>query len=323
MLRNRLVSLSLSLAAAVSIVGCSADVDSDDATLSEDAITLKWAARGTTVGKAMNRVPNIPLFGKEFTATTALYAVASDALPGKAYRGAILINPGAVVKSSDQKTFAETLAAKGYIVYVANNPVDKVKEDQGGPAEGPIPLFVGKLIPDLARQLSTDPSQVENLPPAIANAHKAWNAARTPKLVAIGHSLGGAVLGSAASRTDTGLSRIILIGVDELVDAGFPFSLNPPSPGNTAVPLVFVRGEFDGLAEVAKTRELAKKYPNSVVLANVKGVNHFCIIDGNPIDSKKGTVGAPGKRAKDGLSTLPTVKSCVDATIEALASKLD
>jgi hypothetical protein len=314
-LLKRLVSLSLVLASTSSVFGC-ADVDADGvSTESEDAVTLKWLARGVTVGQAKNRVPNIPIVGKEYTATTSLYAVSADGIPGKAYRGAILVNPGAVVGSADQKTFAETLAAKGYIVYVANNPVDNVKEDQGGPARGPIPLFVGNLIPDLARQLSTDPSRVDKLPPAIVAAHRAWNTARTPKLVAIGHSLGGAVLGSAAKRTDTGLSRIILIGVDELVDAGFPFGLSVPESGKaTPVPLVFVRGEFDGLAEGAKTRELAKKYPNSQVLPDLKGVNHFCFIDG--------TVGAPGKRKADRASTLST-QACVDATIEALKGKLD
>ena len=315
-LLKRLVSLVLVVASACSIAAC-ADVDADDVTTaSEDAVTLNWLARGTTVGKATNRVPNVAFIGKDFAATTALYAVAADALPGKGYRGAILINPGAVVGSADQKTFAETLAAKGYIVYVANNPIDNVKEDQGGPARGPIPLFVGNLIPDLARQLSTDPSQVEKLPPAIVAAHRAWNNARTPKLVAIGHSLGGAVLGSAAKRTDTGLSRIILIGVDELVDAGFPFSLTLPASGKpTPVKLVLARGEFDGLAERAKMVELQKKYPNSQVLPDIKGVNHFCFIDG--------TVGAPGKRKKDQKSTLPNTQACVDATIEALKGQLD
>ena len=313
-LLKRLVCLSLVVGSACSIGAC-AEVEADDvATESEDAVARSLLFPGTTtVGRVTNRFPNIPIIGKEYIGSAALYAASADVLPGKTYRGAILVNPGAVVKSGDQKTFAETLAAKGYIVYVANNGVGDVGKDQGGPARGPIPILTSNIIPELARQLSTDPSKVANLPPAIVAAHRAWNKLGTPKLVAIGHSLGGAVLASAAGRADTGLSRIILVGVDEYL--GFPFLSLPDSGKPSPVKIVLARGELDGLAERAKMVELQKKYPNSQVLPDIKGVNHFCFIDG--------TVGAPGKRQADRPSTLQNTKACVDATIEAIKGQLD
>jgi alpha-beta hydrolase superfamily lysophospholipase len=275
------------------------------------------------VGGESNTVPPIPIVGKTFVANASLYAADTSALPGKTYRGAVLLNPGAVVRGQDMATFAESIAKLGYITYVANNAVGEVKEDQGGPATGPIPLLVPGVIPNLARELSSAPREVEGLPASIAAVHDAWNRARTPKLVAIGHSLGGAVLGSAAAQTDTGLSRIVLIGVDELVDARFPFGIVAPTAGSTPVPMLFVRGESDGLADAAKTAALAERYPNAKVLPAIEDVNHFCIIDGLPGDPKKGQVGAPGKRAEDGVSPLPTVQACVDATIAALKPFLE
>ncbi len=223
------------------------------------------------------------------------------------------------------KTRHATVEPRKYTSYFASNAVGDVKEDQGGPARGPIPLLVGNLIPNFAQQLSTEPSSIANLPAPIAAVHQGWNNARSPKLVAIGHSLGGAVLGNAASRSDTGLSRIVLLGVSKLVDAGFPFGLVPPIDGATSVPLVFLRGDKDGLAKALDVVALSSKYPNSEVAPSIAGVNHFCIIDGLPGDAKLGTstVGAPGKRAEDAVSPLPTVEACVDATIASLKPYLD
>jgi predicted alpha/beta hydrolase family esterase len=320
-------SIVLSVLVPIALAGCTVEEGTDSEAASESALgEITLIARGVDVGAEENTVPPIPIFGKRFSASASLYAADASKLPGGAYRGAVLLNPGAVVRSRDMATFAEGLAKLGYITYVANNAVGDVKADQGGPVTGPIPLLVGNLIPNLAQKLASDPKNVKNLPANIAAVHDAWNRARTPKIVAVGHSLGGAVLGSAASRTDNGLSRIVLIGTDELVDAGFPFGIEAPRPGATPVPIVFVRGEKDGLAEAAKTATLAQKYPNAKVLPAIAGVNHFCIIDGLPGDSSAAgstAPGAPGKRAKDGTSTLPSVQACVNATLTAIKPYLD
>jgi dienelactone hydrolase len=281
-----------------------------------------WAARGDVVGSYSNRVPNIPIVGKTYQGSFSAYALEPAGGPDVGYRGAVIVNPGAAVKSGDSVTFAEALAKRGYVAYVANNPEAEIGPDQGGPITGPVPLLVGNLVPEFARDLSSNPREVGGLPEALIEAHEAWNRSGSPRLVAFGHSLGGAVLGSAAAVRDAGLSRIILMGVDELVDAPFPFGIRAPAAGDTGVPLVFVRGEHDGLAEAAKISALSAKYTNSTVLTDVSGVNHFCIIDGNPGDPSLGAVGAPGKRAEDNPSTLPDVAACVDATISALEGLL-
>lgn len=306
-----------------SLAGCSGETDADSDGMSQDEVVSEvWVAQGTKVFEERNRVPNIPIIGKSYTADLSAYALAKKSISKGAYRGALILNPGAVVASTDMATFARTLARRGYIVYVANNPVDDVDEKNGGPARGPIPLLVGALVPNFAKALSQNPRQVKGMPTELVAVHEGWNAARTPRVVAIGHSLGGAVLGAAAGRSDTGLSKIILLGTDELVDAGFPFGLVPPAAGRTAVPLVLVRGEKDGLADATKLRTMAQKYPNAVVLPAVSGVNHFCVIDGNAGDPQLGKVGAPGKRAADGKSPLASVQSCVDAVVASIEGNL-
>jgi len=305
------------------VSACALSSEPEDQDVSGAALTENWVARGVSVYSFENRVPNIPLVGKRYQANASLYALAPDSLPEKKYRGAIVVNPGAVVASTDMQTFAEALARKGYIAYVANNPVGDVDEKNGGPASGPIPLLVGNMLPTLSAALAKSPSAVKGLPPAIVKTHETWNRQGAPKLFGIGHSLGGAVLGTAAGRSDTGLSKIVLVGTDELVDAGFPFGITPPAAGPTPVKLIFLRGELDGLADATKTRALAAKYPNSQTLPDVKGANHFCIIDRNPGDPKQGKVGAPGKRAKDNVATLPTVQACVDASVSAIVKALE
>jgi len=305
-----------SLALSISAVGCAVTTDGGDAISDQAIASEKWIARGDAVFAFENRVPR--LVGKRYTANVALYALAADSLATKQYAGAVIVNPGAVIRSTDVKTLAETLARKGYITYVANNPVGDVKEDQGGPATGPIPLLAAGLVPKLASALSTNPRSVKDLPASIASAHEAWSSQGSRRLFAIGHSLGAAVLGTAANQTDTGLAKMVLIGADQIVDARFPFGITPPPAGRTAVDLVFVRGEKDGLASAEQTRTLAAKYPNAKVLPDVLGANHFCIIDGAPGDPKLATVGAPGKRAEDAPATLPTVQACVDATVETI-----
>ena len=308
-------SLVLCFLAAAPLTACASASDGVSSS-ADEVIPETWLSRGTTL---VGEERSIPFFGP--IANAALYALSESSLT-TGYQGAVLINPGAVVRSADVKTLAESIARKGYITYVANNPDGDVNKDQGGPAKGPIPLLAGGFIPNLAHKLSSNPRDAKALPDPIVKVHERWNAAGTPKLVAIGHSLGGAVLGDAAGRKDTGLSRIILIGVDQLVDAFVPFGLTPPSNGATPVPLVFVRGELDGLAEAGAMKTLSAKYSNSTLLPAVRGANHFCIIDGDPGDPKAGKVGAPGKRIKDGTATLPTVQACVDATILALESSL-
>jgi hypothetical protein len=308
-------SLALVVFAAAS-AGCATEIaETEDPSLDQENAN-GWLARGTVVGKGR----------AHRGASAALYARAPQAL-SSGIRGAVLLNPGAVVRAADSVTLAEALANRGYLVYVIDNAVGAVPESQGGApgdaTRGPIPLLSWGFAPALAEQLAKSPRRIPALPEAVARIHEDWNAKGLSRTVAIGHSLGGATLASAvANRNDLRLSKVVLIGVDEFVNAPVPFALFGPRAGDTRVPIVLVRGEKDGLADRSKMTALKARHPNIQLLPDVAGVNHFCIVDGNPGDPKKGRVGAPGKRAADGDATPLDVAGCVGRMVAAIAPAL-
>jgi pimeloyl-ACP methyl ester carboxylesterase len=147
------------------------------------------------------------------------------------------------------------------------------------------------------------------------------------KTIAIGHGKGGAALANAlASRTDLGLSRIVLLGTDTIPAARPNAFTKVPAwtqaAGGTKVPLVFVRGAKDALTSLPSLLAFKRKHPNSTVLPDVAGVNHFCIVDGNPNDPKNGAVGLPSERFQDGDATPLTVQTCVSRMVSAIATYL-
>ncbi|HET9239332.1 MAG TPA: hypothetical protein VFO10_18875 [Oligoflexus sp.] len=198
----------------------------------------------------------------------------------RTYESVLFLNPGGLIPALAMSGLAEALAQAGHIVFVLDNP-------------GDLPIQAVTLAADLAKVMRTNLDSIQGLPPSLKNP-----ALESLPLRAMGHSLGGAVLGAEIGNTASLFQDIILIGVSRLVTT-------PEAP---AVNVTMLLGERDGLAARSAVDQLAAKLNTQTRL--IPGVNHFCIItDPN--------AGAPDKKAQD----LPTDLSS-DQCVARVASLL-
>jgi pimeloyl-ACP methyl ester carboxylesterase len=217
----------------------------------------------------------------------------SDAAPLKArlyatelnsYQSVFFLNPGGLIPALAMSGLAEALAEQGHIVFVLDNP-------------GDLPIQAITLAADLAAAVRTKIETIQGLPPSLKTP-----AIQALPLRAMGHSLGGAVLGAEIGSKTSLFQDIILIGVSRLVTT-------PEAP---AVKVTMLLGERDGLAARSAVDQLAAKLNTQTQL--IPGVNHFCIItDPN--------AGAPDKKAQD-LPTDLTPDQCVARVASLLLSLL-
>lgn len=198
----------------------------------------------------------------------------------KSYHSVLFLNPGGLIPALAMSGLAGALADQGHIVFVLDNP-------------GDLPIQAVTLAADLAKALRTNPENIRGLPAPLKTP-----AIQSLPLRAMGHSLGGAVLGAEIGNRASLFQDIILIGVSRLVT----------TPETPAVNVTMLLGERDGLAVRSAVDQLAAKLNTQTQL--LPGVNHFCIItDPN--------VGAPDKKAQD----LPTDLSS-DQCVARVASLL-
>jgi pimeloyl-ACP methyl ester carboxylesterase len=198
----------------------------------------------------------------------------------KSYQSVFFLNPGGLIPALAMSGLAEALADQGHIVFVLDNP-------------GNLPIQALTLAADLAKALRTNPESLRGLPPSLKTP-----AIQSLPLRAMGHSLGGAVLGAEIGNRSSLFQDIILIGVSRLVT----------TPETPAVKVTMLLGEKDGLAARGAVDQLAAKLKTQTQL--IPGVNHFCIItDPN--------AGAPDKIAQD-LPTDLTRDQCVARVAEVL-----
>jgi pimeloyl-ACP methyl ester carboxylesterase len=197
----------------------------------------------------------------------------------KSYHSVFFLNPGGLIPAMAMSGLAEALAQEGHIVLVLDNP-------------GDLPIRAVTLAADLATAVRTRIASIQGLPPSL----------KTPEiqslpLRAMGHSLGGAVLGAEIGNRTSLFQEIILIGVSRLVT----------TPEDPALKVTMLLGERDGLAARSAVDQLAAKLKTQTV--EIPGVNHFCIIS-DP------NAGAPDKKAQD-LPTDLTSEMCIARVVAA------
>jgi len=204
-----------------------------------------------------------------------LYATQRDQ-----YQNILLLNPGGLIPALAMSGLAETLAQKGMLVFVLENPNN-------------LPIQAINLPADFAAALRNKLERIGDMPAELKNP-----AIQSLPIKALGHSLGGAILGSEIGNTSSLFQEIILVGVSRLVT----------TPTKAAVKLTFLLGEKDGLASRSAVDQLAASYGTKTQI--ITGVNHFCIIS-DP------NAGAPDKKAQD-LPTDLTSTQCVERMVDLL-----
>jgi alpha-beta hydrolase superfamily lysophospholipase len=227
----------------------------------------------------------------KFLAQGVSVQAGTDAAPLKArlyaselnsYQSVLFLNPGGLIPALAMSGLAEALAQEGHIVLVLDNP-------------GDLPIQAVSLAADLATAIRTRIETIQGLPPSLKTA-----AVQSLPLRAMGHSLGGAVLGAEIDRQTSLFQEIILIGVSRLIT----------TPTRPVMKITMLLGEKDGLAARSAVDQLAAKLNTQTQL--IPGVNHFCIItDPN--------AGAPDKKAQD-LPTDLTRDQCVARVASLLLS---
>jgi pimeloyl-ACP methyl ester carboxylesterase len=190
----------------------------------------------------------------------------------KTWHSVLLLNPGGLIPALAMSGLAEALAHKGHIVFVLDNPRDLPIEAMTLASDWAHAVRNGELITGLPLELKTQ--LLQSLP-----------------LRAMGHSLGGAVLGAEIGNPHSLFQEIILIGVSRLVS----------TPERPAMKVLILLGEKDGLASRPGVDQLAAKFNTQTIV--IPGVNHFCIIS----DSN---AGAPEKKAQDRPTDL-SIDQCV------------
>lgn len=200
----------------------------------------------------------------------------------KSYQSVFFLNPGGLIPALAMSGLAEALAEQGHIVFVLDNP-------------GDLPIQAITLAADLATAVRTKIETIQGLPPSLKTP-----ATQALPLRAMGHSLGGAVLGAEIGNRASLFQDIILIGVSRLVT----------TPTVPAVKVTMLLGERDGLAARSAVDQLAAKLNTQTQL--IPGVNHFCIIS-DP------NAGAPDKIAQDFPTDL-TRDQCVARVASLLLS---
>ncbi len=196
------------------------------------------------------------------------------------YQSVLFLNPGGLIPALAMSGLAEDFDRKGHLVFVLDNPND-------------LPVQAISLAPDWATSFKKDHQLIQGMPDEL----KARNLKNLP-LLAMGHSLGGAVLGSEIGNDTTLFQEIILIGVSRLVAT--------PDRPRTKVSLLL--GEKDGLASRSSVDQLAARFNTQTII--LPGVNHFCIIS-DP------NAGAPDKKAQD-LPTDLSREECVARVVNAI-----
>ncbi len=181
------------------------------------------------------------------------------ALEQDSYQSVLFLNPGGLIPALAMSDLAEALAQKGHLVFVLDNP-------------NQLPIQAITLAPDLAAIFKKDHQLIQGLSEVL----KAKNLKDLP-LRALGHSLGGAVLGAELGKASTLFQEIILIGVSRLIS----------TPERLSTKVSMLLGEKDGLALKSNVDQLAVKLNTTTIL--IPGVNHFCIVS-DP------SVGAPDKK---------------------------
>jgi hypothetical protein len=204
-----------------------------------------------------------------------LYASVSSS-----YRSVIFLNPGGLIPAQAMSGLAEALALKDHIVFVLDNPND-------------LPLEAVTLAADLAAAFKNNNTAIRGLPPELQSP-----GVKSLPLRAMGHSLGGAVLGPEIGRTTSLFEEIILMGVSRLI----------ATPERPVMNIRMLLGEMDGLAARAAVDRLAAQLQTQTLV--IPGVNHFCIIS-DP------NVGAPEKKAQD-LPTELSREECIARVVAAI-----
>ncbi len=196
------------------------------------------------------------------------------------YESVLFLNPGGLIPALAMSGLAEGFAQKGHLVFVLDNPND-------------LPVQAITLAPDWAAAFKKDHQLIQGMPDELKT-----KTLKNLPLRALGHSLGGAVLGSEIGNDATLFQEIILIGVSRLIAT--------PARPSTKVSLLL--GEKDGLASRSSVDQLAARFNTQTMI--LPGVNHFCIIS-DP------NAGAPDKKAQD-LPTDLSREECVARVLKAM-----
>ena len=187
--------------------------------------------------------------------------------PKGAPKAALILNPGGQIPSNSMRDMAEVAVKLGYATYVVENAEDL-----------PILPFNSDNVRELATLLVNSPEKLKNLPANMVSAQKAGL-----KVFAMGHSMGGAVLGNDINDSKSVLSGIVLLGVSKFSS----------TPEKMTVPTSFLYGEHDTVTNQSELVSLSSKL--GAKSFSVPGVNHFCVIsDAN--------VGSADYRKRDGAA---------------------
>jgi alpha-beta hydrolase superfamily lysophospholipase len=199
-----------------------------------------------------------------------------------AWNAVVVLSPGASIPPSAMADLARSMAARGALVLIV--------EYAQNIAVLPLPGNSRAAI-TIARAVHN--RSLLGLPAQVAAALNTGL-----PVLGLGHSMGGAVLGSYGASPETPFDRLALYGTSQLVE----------TPADVAVPVLILHGENDGLVTAERLETLARHFdttPQPVPL-----VNHFCIVD----DPEAGN---PDYRARDRATPL-NHDECVDAVVAGL-----
>ncbi|MCP4133768.1 MAG: hypothetical protein GY754_22560 [bacterium] len=238
----------------------------------------------------------------------ALMFVNKDYEQSGNFKGTCMISPGGFIPAISMRGLAKEIASRGYVVFIIKYPTDLAFWESMDHREGSA-VNLATLIKD--KQLD----EINGLSSAAADFYSAGSS----PMIVLGHSLGGAALGSLIFDDPYPFDNIILYGVTSFIK--MPWQ---NSPAADSVDL------FIGINELKTSKKINKVLTElSINLeADADGIHrssgsnrtfefipelsHFCIIS----DMQ---VGSSSKREKDGLGPAPS--ESVEIFVDHLAGR--
>ena len=205
----------------------------------------------------------------------------------KEWQGVLIVSPGGKIKPWEMSVFNRAAAERGYLVVVVRYIQDVAA----------IPLPGNRTrAADFGWELKNRFNNLLNVPQLL----KERGLDGLP-FYAVGHSLGGAALGSFASDRDDVFNKQVLLATSSLIQ----------TPSDIKVPTFMAVGQNDGLVDAEGLENLAELFQTEVL--PISEVNHFCIVDGE--------AGDPDFRSRDLPSPLDQ-ETCVARTLDTIEKLL-
>ena len=212
------------------------------------------------------------------------------------FKGTYIISPGADIPPESMRGLAKSIASNGFVVFIVKYPFNYAISE--------IPIFHDNSAVNLAGIIKNKNADVINSLPKIIKDFLKNN----QKVSVIGHSLGGAVLGTAIFGDSNPFDNIILYGTTSFIEG---WGNEPPAKADNIASFIGKKDalcisdekKIDALKDVLELSQgtddggIQRSSRTNRYLEILNDLNHFCIIsdknEGSSSIRKKDKIGPP------------------------------